>query len=86
MTVSEELVRIAAKLEAGELDPNEPMFPLFGHDLLGAGATTAWAVCARAIGTPQERVDSAMQTAEAMRAWKPKKIPGRPYGWKAKPK
>lgn len=76
MTVTEELERIQAKITAGTLDPNEEMFPLFAHDKLAAGAVTAWAGAARAIGVPSERVESAMRTAAKMRAYPNKKIPG----------
>ena len=76
MTVTEEIERIQAKIAAGTLDPNEEMFPLFAHDKLAAGAVTAWAGAARAIGVPAERVHSAMQTAAKMRAYKNKKVPG----------
>lgn len=78
MKAVEELERLREKIESGDMPEDEPVFVLRARDLLAAGAVTSWAVCAKQLKAPQERVDAALNLAEQMRKWPKKQVPGRP--------
>lgn len=57
------------------LGEGEPYFMLRGQDAVAADTVRAWASLARAAGTPDAVVEQALQQADNLEAWKPKKVP-----------
>lgn len=59
----------------GKAKDDEPVFILRGQDSLAADLVETWAIRARSLGCHNDKVREAMELAETMRAWSPKKDP-----------
>ena len=53
----------------------EPVFTLRGRDPLAAEASRAWAALAHRAGAEPAVVEQALQQADALEAWEPKRLP-----------
>jgi hypothetical protein len=64
-----------AMLKASSIPAGEPTFILRGQDAVGGEAVRAWAALAKAAGAPDAVLEQALQQADALDAWRPKKVP-----------
>lgn len=54
-------------LNTAQMD--EPLFVLKASDVLAPRIVDAWAQAARGVGVSEEKIQAALDTAEAMRTW-----------------
>lgn len=59
-------------------DPNEPVFVIRGQDLVSGDAVRAWAQLAKDKGAATDIIQSALEHADRMDAWRPKRLPDLP--------
>jgi hypothetical protein len=59
----------------GKAAPDEPLFILRAQDCHAADLVEKWEIWARASGCPNDKVQEAMNIAEAMRQWPTRKAP-----------
>lgn len=59
----------------GKAADDEPVFILRAQDALAAELVELWAIRARAVGCPVDKVREAQDLAEAMFRWVPRKNP-----------
>lgn len=78
MKAIDEIRNLQAKLNSGDLPPNEPIFYLRAQDSTASTFVRAWAENARDYGTPEHKCIEAEVLADAMDDWPTKQIPGRP--------
>ena len=78
MRVSDELNRLQAKLDVGEMSLDEPIFVLRARDSTAAATVQLWIGGVALLGTPESKIDEANETANLMRDWPEKQIPGVP--------
>ncbi len=78
MRAHEEARRIAAAIESGEMDAQEPLFVLRARDITAAATVRGWTATARELGCPTGKTSEAIELALEMELWWPKQIPGRP--------
>jgi hypothetical protein len=78
MRAIDEIKRLQAKIDSGEMSPDEPLFVLRSQDLTAARTVREWAFFAELKGTPDEKIREANALADRMDEWPIKQIPGRP--------
>lgn len=79
MKAQEEIERLQAKLDCGDLPPDEPLFVLRARDRLAAGCVRAWiSACDKIGGVPTPKTTEVAMLANAMDDWPVKQTPGRP--------
>lgn len=54
---------------ADKAAPDEPIFTLRAHDQTAPETVRRWAITAKELGSPAEKVDEALRIANAMEAW-----------------
>lgn len=59
----------------GGMKPGEPYFLIVGHDAVSGPAVRAWAALAFAAGVDVAQVEAALQQADRLDAFQPKKLP-----------
>jgi hypothetical protein len=77
MMALNEIDRLKAKIAAGELPPDEPVFVLRARDRFAASLVRTWAIMADKHGAPHDMVAEANRLADAMEEWPTKQTPGR---------
>lgn len=70
--------RLQDHLDNNTLDPNMPMFVLWGCDRAAPEAVRFWSHGARIMGTPDERCNDALLIAKEMDEWPVKQVAGCP--------
>lgn len=79
MKAHEEIARLQAKIESGEMSPDEPLFCLRAQDVLAPNIVIEWSGEALKAGTPTAKCNEAIALAWQMKEWEgPKQVPGRP--------
>ena len=78
MRAIDEIKRLQAKIDSGDMSPDELLFVLRSEDELAADIVCQWAWTARRHHVPDEKIVEAVQIAQQMACWPVKKIPGRP--------
>src|SRR5574342_649324 len=74
-TIGELLARLQAGVDAGRINPNEPCFLLRGQDVLAPATVNYWAWQLTQNSGPRYLIEGSRQTAAAMEAWRPRKLP-----------
>lgn len=78
MKAKDEIARLQAKLDSGDIHPDEPLFCLRGQDITAAAAVREWVALAGKVGVPEDKRAEALNLAETMERWPCQQIPGRP--------
>ena len=77
MLAKDELARLQRKLDDGTMDPEEPLFTLRGQDKLAPIAVKVWVELLDFAygGSGSDKGTEALEVADEMEAWSPRKIP-----------
>ena len=78
MKAIDEIKRLQAKIDSGDMSPDEPLFVLRGQDQLSGDTVRFWAELARECFVPSAKVNEAEQHSLVMDAWPVKQVAGRP--------
>lgn len=78
MKAQAEIDNLLAKIKAGKLAPDEPLFVLRAQDCLAPQVIGSWLSYARVAGVPQSKVLEVVGILEEFRNWPTIGIPGKP--------
>jgi hypothetical protein len=78
MQAKDEIARLQEKIQEGSMTEDEPLFCLRAQDKFAPVIIRLWAELCRLHGTPEKKVDEALELAASMTAWPVEQIPGVP--------